>query len=242
MGTFFLYIPACLHLMGCPVLLSYNIFVILVNGATAWIAYISLEKIVGNKWVSLLGATLWTLAPYRLLDLYVRAAVGEYIAIAFIPLCALAVWMIFFSKERNGFLSCFIFALGFASIIYSHVISVLIVAVFIFPAVVLGLIFRHDRATVILLLASIGLTLLLSAAFLVPFLIFMAVNPLKSIAHHPKRLFQCSTQICFSPPNYSCCFLLLQGLIPPPLLGLYTGHRLRLVGQLHSCSSFVLLI
>lgn len=178
-GDLFLYIPACLHLMGCPVLLSYNIFVILVNGATAWIAYLSLEKIIGNKWVSLLGATLWTLAPYRLLDIYVRAAVGEFLAITFIPLCALGVWMIFFSKERNSFSSCFIFALGFSSIIYSHVISAFIVAIFIFPAIVLGLIFRHDRATVILLLASIGLTLLLSAAFLIPFFDFYGSESLK---------------------------------------------------------------
>lgn len=178
-GDLFLYFPAALYLAGCPILLAYNLFVIATNIATVCVAYYSFEKIFGSGWIPALGAALWTLAPYRLLNVYVRAAVGEYLAAAFIPLCALGVWMLFSKKGHGKTQGAVIFAVGFSSIVYSHIISAFLVALVSAIAIAIGLFVRHDKKTVGALFLAATLTLLLSAAFLIPFLDFYSSESLK---------------------------------------------------------------
>lgn len=173
-GDIFLYPFAALRLIGVSLSNCYRLLAISVNAMTAIIAYIFFKKISGNKAVSLFGTALWTLSPYRLTDMYLRASVGEYIALAFFPVIAYGAISIFnktdYRSSKYGFVWV---AVGMAGIVYSHIISVLLTTISLLLCAVLGFLFaRRDSRMYILrdCILSIVLCALLCAGFLVPFI------------------------------------------------------------------------
>lgn len=87
--------PALLRLLGFDMNVSYGLFVFAVNLATAWVAYISFKGCFGSKYIGMLGSMLYTLAPYRVYNIYNRGAVGEYTAMIFLPLLCYGFYLIF---------------------------------------------------------------------------------------------------------------------------------------------------
>ena len=95
---------------------------------------------------------------------------GEALACVFLPLIIYGLYEIFFGDSSKWKY----FALACTGILQSHVLSVLMVAVF---AILFGIVFVHklfDRQRLINLLKSCGLAVLLNLWFIVPFLQFNA--------------------------------------------------------------------
>ncbi len=126
----FLYIPALLYNCMVSLQTAYHIYVALVNLATCAIAYYCFEKLSHSRVIALTGAAIYTLASYRLTNLYTRGAVGEYTAMAFFPLVVLGVWNIYKAK-KPCYRDWLPLALGMAGIIQCHVLSVEMVVVFL---------------------------------------------------------------------------------------------------------------
>ena len=87
--------PAVLRLIGFSLQASYQIYVALVNLATVLISYWCFSKMFASRLSGLLGAALYSLNLYRFTNLYTRAAVGEFSAMAFLPLILYALWAVF---------------------------------------------------------------------------------------------------------------------------------------------------
>ena len=82
----FLYIPACLVNAGVPLGIAYEIYVVIINVITAITTYLSVKGILkGNRYISSVISFVYVLSVYRLTDVYIRDAAGEYTAVAFIP-------------------------------------------------------------------------------------------------------------------------------------------------------------
>ena len=118
-----LYVPAVIILLGYTIQTAYKCYIVLVNLLTAWIAYKCFLKISNNARVALLGAFLYSLSLYRLIDIYVRCAVGEYTALTFLPLILLGIYYI----EEEGWIYM---ALGLTGCIQSHALVCVMVAFF----------------------------------------------------------------------------------------------------------------
>ena len=166
----FLYFPACLCLMGIPLVVSYNIFLIVINFATIIIAYYSYTKISESAIIGTLAAILYTLSTYRLVDLYTRGAMGEYLALIFCPLalCGLVL------MKRGVHGKWWILALAYSGLLQSHMLSFVMMAV---VAVVFSTINLKDFFNIKVITSIIKAVLaiiLLNAWFLVPLL--QAVN------------------------------------------------------------------
>lgn len=181
-GDLFLYFPALLYLLGVSATRAYAVFAIAVNFATAIIAFICFRRMFDSRSIALVACALWTLSPYRLMNMVVRGAVGEYLAMTFFPLIALGLFLMFTrnpAKQQQARYAWVWCGAGAACVVYSHILSTALVLLICIPAVIVGLIFKHDRRT----LANIGMALLcallLSAAFVVPFVDFMMTNDLK---------------------------------------------------------------
>lgn len=131
-GEAFLYVPALLRILGFSVQGAYKFYVILVNLATAAVSYYSFRKVFHNDQAALVGSAAYMMAPYRLVNIYMRAAVGEYTAILFFPLIFCGLMRIYSEDTqdadyKNSYLPLI---LGFTGIIQCHVISCVIVGAF----------------------------------------------------------------------------------------------------------------
>ena len=174
-GDAFLYFPAVLRLLGFSVQSSYKFFVAFINLGTVLLGYYSFRKMFSDRKIALLGCLAYTLAPYRLMDLYTRAAVGEYCAMMVFPLILCGFYLAFQnSRKENWWKHAVIIAFGLTGAIQSHVLSTLI-AGFIIVLTCLILIKRIFRKYVFrTLVCAAILTILLNLHFIVPFLDFYA--------------------------------------------------------------------
>ncbi len=174
-GNALLYIPAVFRLFGFSIQASYQAFVLLINLGTVLIAYYSFRSIFRSENAGLWGSLFYTLSLYRLSDVYVRAAVGEYCAMMFLPLI-LCGFCLAFRKEEESDLKWLqisgLIALGLTGVIQSHILSCEMIALFVVIACLI-LIKQVIKLRIFRTLAvGAGLTLVLNLGFLVPFLDF----------------------------------------------------------------------
>lgn len=167
-GNLFLYIPAFCHFLGMPLTCTYKLYVILVNAATVGIAYYSFSKIFKERVWSFLGAVLYILAAYRVTNIFIRTAVGEYTAMAFFPLVLYGLYRLYWEKEKVRFVDCIPLILGISGIIQSHILSIEMLAIFI---ILYGLIhFKTSLKKIIPIMQSVFSVLLLNLFFIIPFI------------------------------------------------------------------------
>lgn len=164
-GELLLYIPALLRLAGLDLRLCYQGYLWGVTLATALVCYRCLREIFGRRGLALLGTVLFVLSPYRLICIYVRAAVGEYTALLFLPLIALGLWRLYTGKGKAWVL----LAVGFGGLLQTHIIT-LILTTLVVLCLALGLWRRTFRRPVLLEWFKAALScILINLWFLVPF-------------------------------------------------------------------------
>lgn len=170
-GDALLYFPALLRMLGLSVQAAYRYFVFTINMGTTLISYLCFKKLLGSEKAGLLGSMLYTLSLYRLLNVYTRAAVGEYCAMMFLPMIFLGLYQIFNLKETKGWWkSAILPALGLTGIIQSHILTCEMVAVFLLLTCMVFYKKTFKLPIFLSLCTTVVLTLLLNAGFLVPFL------------------------------------------------------------------------
>ena len=174
-GDLLLYIPAVLRIFGISVLASYYCYVFLIHVLTVGISFHCFSK-MSDRWTGLLCAALYSTNLYRLHCVYTRAAVGEYTAVAFMPLVLYGLWKVYKlpedSKEHAN--SWITIAAGCSGIFLSHMISTEMTALFVIITVVILWKKTIRKKTLIVLLKSVAATLLVNLWFLLPFLDYMA--------------------------------------------------------------------
>lgn len=115
----FLYIPALFRLCGVSLMLSYKMLIFIANVATAAITYVSVKSVAKSRYAGILGAALYVLLPYRFTNIYARGALGETLAMTFIPLLLAGLYQLLFEDKRK--VSWLIIAL--TGLLQSHIIS-----------------------------------------------------------------------------------------------------------------------
>lgn len=172
----FLTFPALLRLIGFDMNIAYNTYVFAVNLATACIAYLCFKGCFKDSRVGVFGSMLYTLAPYRIYNIYNRGAVGEYTAMTFLPLLIYGFYRIFTDDpdEKTYQKNWLIPTLGFSGLIQSHMLSCEIAGGFtiILCLILIKKVF-HKKIFLELFKTVCG-TILLNLWFLVPFLDMMA--------------------------------------------------------------------
>lgn len=163
----FLYIPALLYNAFLPLQTCYQIYVLLVNTATMLLAYYSFARIGEHRLYGAVAAFAYTLCAYRLTNMMIRASVGEYTAMTFLPLVALGAWAIA-RDERPAARDWLPLGLGMAGIVQSHLLTTELAAIFLalFWICNLQVMVRPPRLLAALkaVLTAVGLT----AWFLLP--------------------------------------------------------------------------
>jgi hypothetical protein len=147
------YIGAFFHLLGFSFIDSFKLTLaagVIIGGlfSCLWI------KEIFGAWAGAVGAVFYTLAPYHLVDVYIRGSVGEVWALALFPA---VLWLV---EKKSLFAGVFL-----ALLILSHNILALI----FLPFLISYLIFR--KFTIYYLLFTICVALGLSCFFWLPALV-----------------------------------------------------------------------
>lgn len=166
-GELLLYIPAFLHMLGADLRLVYQLYIAGITAATAAATYFCLRAMFGRRSLALLGCAIYVLAPYRLVCVYVRAAVGEYTAFLFLPLIALGLWRLYASARPAP--AWGVLAVGFGGLLQTHVITLILSTLTVFCLVLL--LWRKTFRPFVLLqwLKAVGACVLVNLWFLLPF-------------------------------------------------------------------------
>ncbi|MGX7245262.1 hypothetical protein ACWOC1_10435 [Enterococcus quebecensis] len=156
---------AIFRIVGLSFVPSYYLYQLLISLITAVSSYYFLYSIKNNKKQALLFSCFYTLSTYRLIDQSVRAALGETLAFAFLPLFVLGVYSIFYSDKHRWQL----LAVGMSFLIASHLIT----AFYSFMLLLLFLLINWKKCKELQIRSLIKaglLTVGLSAWFLLPYL------------------------------------------------------------------------
>ena len=175
----FLYIPAVLRNLGVSLAASVRVFELMINLATAAVCYFSARGVFHERRIALGATALYTLCSYRISNLYVRATLGESLAMIFFPLLLFAMVEVLTRDERRWPL----LALAMTGIFMSHLLSTLFAAALCALAALVCAkrLIREPRRILACAKAAL-LFVLCSAWFLVPFLDFSRAGINTSVA------------------------------------------------------------
>lgn len=161
----FFYIPALLRLSGLSIFVAYNFLCVLINIATVSLTYWAFNRLLRSTKTAAICSMLYGGFMYRLIDLYVRSALGEAIAMAFMPLALISLWLMLNRSEKYWWAT----VVGFTGVLQSHILSSLLLVA---SSIVIALLsFKRLRQKEILLSTAkaAGFTALLNLWFYVPF-------------------------------------------------------------------------
>lgn len=176
-GDILLYIPAMLRILGFTLQDAYKIYVFLMNITTVLLAYYCGKEMTESRGLGLTGSFLYSMSSYRIVNLYYRSSVGEYSAMAFLPLIFLGWYLLFRGqeKDRKKGMLCMIF--GYTLVLQTHLLT--FEMAIIFSAFYCLIHFKKFWENLILLLKTAFITIVMNLGFLVPLLDYMHSHDLK---------------------------------------------------------------
>lgn len=164
----FLYIPGVLGMLGVSILISIKFLLILINIATGLIGFYSLKTVTKER-TALFFAIIYMMSPYRLNNIYIRFALGEFLAMTFLPLLFIGIYHIVCGDYKKWWMA----AAGCCCVLQSHLLTVEMSVLFAAVFVIMNVKFLLDRHRVWAVLKAVGMTLLLNLWYLVPLVQFM---------------------------------------------------------------------
>lgn len=163
----FLYIPAILTFFGLNFLTSYKLFIIVTTFFTFLFTFYSSNHIFKKKNISWTITILYGASFYRLADIYERGAIGEVLAIIFLPLILCGLYEIIFGENKKWWIICF----GIFGVINSHVLTFAMSIILILIICITNIIkILKDKKRLATLIIAGVISILLTLSFVLPYL------------------------------------------------------------------------
>lgn len=164
-GPITTYFPILLSIiMGGNDIFGLKVFTIIVSFLSSLSMYFLALKITKNKYASTIAAIVYTLAPYKLTDIFSRNAVGEYTAFIFIPMLFNGLYELIYEDKNKNYL----IIIGAVGLILSHTISSLYTAIFATIFLLIHPKRTFQKKNITKLLIDLGIIVLICAFYLVP--------------------------------------------------------------------------
>jgi len=163
---FFLYIPALLSLITKDIIISYKIFLYIINLFSLITMYITVKQITKNQKTSIYSTFLYAISFYRFSCYHARGALGECLAFVFIPLVILGLYKIFYDDEKHGYY----LLIGLVGLVLSHVVSLYIMVFVIIAFVIINIKKLKNKQKLKYLLYYIFFSIIITSGFWAPLL------------------------------------------------------------------------
>ena len=142
-------------------------FLFLLNVVSGIIAYYSLKSVYKNRFKATIFSTMFIFMTYRALDIYRRFDIGECLAMTFMLIVFSAMYQIIVD-QKNSWVKL---AIGMALVLYSHLLSAIIVSIMCGLMLILNWKNVKSWKFVIIQLCKSGITTFtLGLGFLLPYL------------------------------------------------------------------------
>ena len=182
MPLFLFYGPLPYYLASIPALIGFSALnsiklLIVFTHFTAWTGMYFLLKKWGRT-PAFIGASAFLFAPYRAVDLYVRGAFNELLAMSFLP------WILYFSwqvvkKPKRGWLGVSLLSAG---LVLTHNLTALISLPILFCLGAVGLwLTNHSWRPILILISSFVMGAALSLFYALPALVEKDLTIIESI-------------------------------------------------------------
>ena len=167
----FLYFSGFLVAFGGSVMLSFKVLCIFINICSGLTFYFVLKRMTNDK-VAVVGSVIYMLNPYRLNNIFIRAAIGESLAMIFFPIAFYGLYELIQGNYKKGFVWSII---GISSLCQSHMLSLLIFLIFgvAYSAAVLFISkgnLLKDKKRIECIAISAFTTIMINIGFIVPFI------------------------------------------------------------------------
>ena len=170
----FLYLPALLRLTGFSIMTAYKVFVFGVVAAVGVLSYKSIKRCAGDTWAAVAGSAVCLFSPYFLSNLYRRGAVGEALALAFVPPVCCGMYLLFTEENSPSYKRHKWWIVGgISGLLYSHILSLETVVFFMLVCCMVFWRRTFRRRTFVQLLQAVGIVLLVNCWFWFPMLYLM---------------------------------------------------------------------
>lgn len=213
----FLWPAALLRVAGFDLAFCMKGEYVFINLLTTLLSYFSFKNIFKDRQIGLWGSAVYTLSLYRLYNIYDRAAVGEFIAMTFLPLICWGLYRAFAENEEivRERKTVFLLAFGYMGVLYSHVLSMEFVVLY---TVILCILFWKRffrKSTFLTFIRAVLWAVGLSLWFLIPFLdyssganlnVFEVGYPIQKLGLYPTQLFW------FFPRKGSSPYMYISGM------------------------------
>ena len=177
-GDVLLYIPALLRLAGFTVSEAYKVYVILINLMTVTFSFLSFRLMIRDKLISIVMTMAYATATYRLINIYTRAAVGEFTAMTFYPLIVYALYLLYDENKQcqdltDSYIEIkagLILAVSMTGILCSHILSAEMTVLSLIIYCLINLRKTIRKKNLFALAFASLCTICLSMYFIVPFM------------------------------------------------------------------------
>lgn len=174
-SDFFLYFPAILRIIGFPLGLVSKVYLFTMLAVHAAIAFHCLYKCTDNDYAALLGSLCTLLAPYHFHNIYNRGALGEYTAMAFLPLVIAGMFLLYTKEPSSPAYKSYKWYLiaGLSALLQCHLITCEMSAVMVIVFCLIHFRKTFRRETFVQLAQAAGIILLANCFFWLPMLHMM---------------------------------------------------------------------
>ncbi|MCR5355879.1 MAG: hypothetical protein K6E63_00595 [Lachnospiraceae bacterium] len=167
--SLFLYFPAFLRLLGVSIPVAYNIYMIVVNIATALVTAVSVRRMFGSVKRAVIAAVVYLIEPFRLFVMMnLGAGAGMGTSLVFLPILIVGIYEVI---KKKGSSWKFI-AIGLWGIVSCHVLSFALSLIVMFVYIIAHIIALKEREVFMALVKAAIMFSVLSIGTLLPFMGF----------------------------------------------------------------------
>lgn len=166
--SYFLYIWALLRFVFSPIKAFY-IWISLFIFITYLSSFYAMNSYCNNTRRSIIFSLIYTIVPYHLFLGLWNGTLGEFMAYSFLPLAFVGIYHVFWGNSNKWYL----LTLGMTLVLYSHLVSSYIIAMFIAVVMLWKAIISHSltKLRLIAFAKAVGFTILTTSPFLLLFCI-----------------------------------------------------------------------
>lgn len=160
------YIPLLIKLFTPTYVIALKLFAalcIILSGITM---YSFVNKVTNKRIIALFSAIIYLIVPYKLGDVYIRFAIGEFAAFVFLPILFIGVYNLFNQEGKRHYY----IAIGATGLLLTHTVTTFYTAIICFVYVLFNIKKLKEKEIIKKLIINVVFILLMSALFVVPML------------------------------------------------------------------------